>query len=119
MFSRLPSGATSQPDEAEGPIEGPDNERAEIVHAGDGAPLVSLESAILRNVNVTLKVRLGELSLSVQELLALRAGSVVKLGAQLNDLVELRLNDQVVARGEVVAVGDNFGVRIVEVAEAG
>ena len=43
----------------------------------------------------------------------------MKLEARLNDLVELRLNDTVVARGEIVAVGDNFGVRIIDVAEAG
>jgi flagellar motor switch protein FliN/FliY len=117
MFSRLPAGAEAS--EVETPDAASESGRAEIVQAGAGAPLVSLDSAILRNVNVTLRVRLGELSLSVQDLLSLRPGSVVKLGAQLNDLVELRLNDQVVARGEVVAVGDNFGVRIVDVAEAG
>jgi flagellar motor switch protein FliN/FliY len=81
-----------------------------------GASLVSLNSAIFKDVNVTLKARLGELTLTVAELLALKSGSVVKLDAGLNDLVELRLNQTVVARGELVAVGDHFGLRIVEIA---
>jgi flagellar motor switch protein FliN/FliY len=81
-----------------------------------GEPLVGLDSAILRDVNVELKARLGDVRLTVEALLALRAGSVVTVETKLADLVELRLNDAVVARGEIVAVGDNFGIRIVEVA---
>ena len=102
------------------PDEAPETaDTAEVVHAPAGVPLIPLDSAIFRSVNVALKVRLGELNLSVRDLLALQPGAVVKLEARLNDLVELRLNDTVVARGEIVAVGDNFGVRIIDVAEAG
>jgi flagellar motor switch protein FliN/FliY len=79
---------------------------------------VTLDSSLFKDVRVELRARLGTATLSVEELLALREGSVVKLEAGLNDLVELRLNDQVVALGEIVAVGDRFGVRIVEVARA-
>lgn len=86
--------------------------------AGEGPPLVSLDSAILKDVSVDLKARLGEAKLSVEELLALRAGSIVKLDAKLNDLVELRLNASIVARGEIVAVGEHFGLRIVEVLQS-
>ncbi|HEY2710707.1 MAG TPA: FliM/FliN family flagellar motor switch protein [Caulobacteraceae bacterium] len=78
---------------------------------------MNLDSAIFKEVNVALKVRLGEFTITVEDLLALKAGSVVKLESRLNDLVELRLNDTVVARGEIIAVGDNFGVRIVDVAQ--
>jgi flagellar motor switch protein FliN/FliY len=80
-------------------------------------PLISVDSPLLREVRVGLDAKLGLATLSVQELLALKAGSVVKLEARMNDLIELRLNDSVVARGEIVAVDDNFGIRIVEVAE--
>lgn len=82
----------------------------------EGPPLVSLNSAIFKDVQVSLEARLGETSLSVADLLALKAGSIVKLGLKLNDLIELRLNQSLVARGEIVAVEDNFGVRIVEIA---
>lgn len=81
-----------------------------------GAPLVTLDSALFGRVNVKLEARLGSATLSVKDLLALRAGEVLRLDAQLNDLVELQLNGAVVARGEIVAAGDAFAVRLVEVA---
>lgn len=84
-----------------------------------GKPLLSIESAILKDVPVALQARLGEATLTIEELLALRAGSVVKLDLKINDLVELRLNNALVARGEIVAVDDSFGVRIVEIVQAG
>jgi len=87
--------------------------------AAAGPSLLSLDSAIFQNVQVRLRASLGELEISVDELLKLKAGSVIELDQQLNDLVELRLNEAVVARGEIVAVGDRFGLRIVEISEAG
>jgi flagellar motor switch protein FliN/FliY len=83
-----------------------------------GPPLVSLDSAVFSGVTVTLNAGLGSVSMTVQELLALKAGEIVRLDAQLNDLVELSLNGAPVGRGEIVAVNDSFGVRIVEIATA-
>jgi len=83
----------------------------------EGPPLLSLDAAIFNNVRVSLQAKLGEVSLSVDELLKLRSGSVVTLNRQMNDLVDLRLHDAVIGRGEIVAVGDNFGLRIVEIAD--
>lgn len=83
-----------------------------------GPPLVSLDAAVFSGVSVNLDARLGSVTMTVQELLALRAGQVVALDAQLNDLVELSLNGAPVGRGEIVAVNDSFGVRIVEIATA-
>src|SRR4051812_47859428 len=85
--------------------------------AASGPPLVSLDAAIFKDVQVALQARLGDASISVADLLALKAGSVVSLEARLTDLVDLHLNGAVVARGEIVAVDDHFGVRIVEIAE--
>lgn len=92
------------------------DKKGDSAQAG-GAPLLSLDSAIFKNVRVALEAQLGETSLSVEELLALKAGSVVTLDLKLDALVELTLNNSVVARGEIVAVGDNFGIRIVEIAQ--
>ena len=80
--------------------------------------LVSLDSAIFQAVRVRLEARLGEVSLTVEEMLALKEGSVLKLGSRLNDTVDLYLDEQLVARGEIVAVDDHFGVRITDLAEA-
>jgi flagellar motor switch protein FliN/FliY len=83
----------------------------------NGAPLVSLDSELFRSVEVALHAKLQPARLTVSEVLALRAGSVVTLEARMSDLIELRLNDATVARGEIVAVGDHFGIRIVEIAD--
>jgi flagellar motor switch protein FliN/FliY len=52
--------------------------------------------------------------MSVQELLQLRAGSIIEIG-QAGGLVEVLANGSLVARGEVVVVGDDLGVRIAEI----
>ncbi len=81
-----------------------------------GSPLVGLDSAVFSGVTVRLDVRLGSLTLSVRDLLALKAGEVVALDAGLGDLVELQINGNPVGRGEIVAVNESYGVRIVEIA---
>ena len=78
-------------------------------------PLIAPNSPVLKEVKVTLLAKLGEARMSIEELLALREGSVLALDSRLNGLVDLCLNDTVVARGEIVAVGDSFGVRLIEV----
>ncbi|WP_425999047.1 flagellar motor switch protein FliN [Caulobacter sp. DWR1-3-2b1] len=83
-----------------------------------GAPLVSLEAALFQDVKVKLRARLGEIEMSVQELLALRSGEVLKLDRRVSEPVDLYVNQALIARGEIVAVDDHFGVRIVEIAAA-
>lgn len=85
---------------------------------GGGAPLLPPDSPLLKDLNVTLQARLGEAIMPIAELLALRAGSVLSLETRINEPVELYLNDALVGRGEIVAVDDRFGVRIVEIAAA-
>jgi len=85
--------------------------------AAGGRSLLSIGSPVFGDVRVTVKARLGEMTLTIHELLALQPGSVLKLDLRLDEPVELRLNESVVARGEIVAVDDHFGIRIVELAE--
>ncbi|MEJ0027181.1 MAG: FliM/FliN family flagellar motor switch protein [Rhizomicrobium sp.] len=76
-----------------------------------------INSELLRGLRISLEARLGEAKMTVEQLMALKQGSVVTLEASLADRVELFLNDALVARGEIVAVGDKFGVRIVEISQ--
>jgi len=82
----------------------------------EGALLIAADSSLLREVEVTLQARLGELVMPVAELMELRQGAVLGLAARLDDPIDLLLNDALVARGEIVAVDDRFGIRIVEIA---
>jgi len=83
----------------------------------EGRPIISPDSPIFKDVHVVLDAALGRADLSVQDMLALKSGSVVKLDVKLNDLVELWLNGSLIARGEIVTVDGHFGVRIVEIAQ--
>jgi flagellar motor switch protein FliN/FliY len=74
-------------------------------------------SALLDNVQVTLEAFLGKSRLRLADVRALKAGSVVTLDTSLTADVELHLNGLVVARGELVAAGDKFGVLLTEVGQ--
>ena len=76
---------------------------------------LNLDAAIFRDVQVSLRVKLGEATLKIEDLLTLKSGSLLKLDRQLNEPVELYLNDALIGRGEIVAVDDCFGLRVVEI----
>ena len=69
---------------------------------------------MLMHVQVPVSVSFGATQIRIRELLSLTAGSVVELDQALHDNVEVRVNDRVIARGEVVAVDGNYGVRVLE-----
>ena len=82
----------------------------------DRGSLAPIGGDLLRDVQVSLEAKLGKASVTVDQLLAFKPGSVVTLETGLADHIELHLNGRLVARCEIVAVGDKFGVRIVEIA---
>jgi len=84
-----------------------------------GKPLVPIDSSLLGDVQVKITARLGSGSLLVKDLLELRSGASLPLDTPLNGEIDILLNDAVIARGEVVAVGDQYGVRITSIAPTG
>ncbi|WP_371395850.1 FliM/FliN family flagellar motor switch protein [Fretibacter rubidus] len=75
------------------------------------------QSHILSNIELTVEAFLGQAKLTVSELNALKVDSLVELDTALNAAIDLRLNGTSIAKGELVAVGDNFGVRITSIAQ--
>jgi flagellar motor switch protein FliN/FliY len=71
---------------------------------------------ILQHVEVPVSVSFGRTHMLLKDLLGLAHGSVVQLDRELGDEVEVRVNNCVIARGEVVAVEGNYGVRILKIA---
>jgi flagellar motor switch protein FliN len=57
-------------------------------------------------------VVLGETSISYDDLQKIGEGSIVQLNSKASGEVELRVNDVPVALGEILAVDDNFGIRV-------
>lgn len=80
-----------------------------------GESLKSLSPGVLQDMDVSLTAIVGQGKLTVSQLLELSSGSVVNLDTPLDGRVELRLNDRVIALGELVAVEDKFGVRITQI----
>ena len=68
----------------------------------------------LLDVPVKLTVELGSCHISMRDLLQLNVGSVVQLDKSANASVDLYVNQKLVARGEVVVVEENFGIKITE-----
>ncbi len=77
--------------------------------AGDAASL-----AMVRDVERDVKIELGRAEMALDDVLKLQAGSVVVLDKLAGDLVDVVVNGELVARGEVVVLNDNFCVRVVE-----
>jgi flagellar motor switch protein FliN/FliY len=82
------------------------------------SPLVPIDTALLANMQVVLEARLGETRMTVAQLMELKAGNVIELERSIADHVDIYLNSALVARGEIVAVGEMFGVRITELSPA-
>lgn len=81
-----------------------------------GASVLGGNLHLLDSVPVRLTVAVGNVETTVAELLALKEASVLKIDRAADTPVDLLLNGNVVARGQLVAVDDNFGIRITEVA---
>ncbi|HZX68456.1 MAG TPA: flagellar motor switch protein FliN [Candidatus Elarobacter sp.] len=72
---------------------------------------------LLMNVRLKVTAELGTCKMLVKDILKLGAGSIVELDRVAGGPVDLLVNDRLVARGEVVAIDENFGVRITELIE--
>lgn len=99
------------------PREYPVTEETETLSAESAPDVTRISSKLIDNVAVQLEAFLGTAPMTVADLTGLSSGSVVALDAQLNTPVELRLNGVAVARGELVAVGEKFGVRLIEITQ--
>ena len=71
---------------------------------------------MLLDVDLELSVSFGQTKLLLQDVLKLSSGSIVELNRSISEPVNVLVNDFVVARGEVVVVDGNYGVRITEIA---
>jgi flagellar motor switch protein FliN len=86
------------------------------VPATEADDRLRVREAQFRNVSVEVSVWIGKTRLSFGELSDLRPGHVIELDQAVGAPVEIVLNREVVlARGEVVEVGDEYGVRITEI----
>ena len=70
---------------------------------------------VLENIEVKLTVEVGSTELKIRDLLRLNEGSVVELERLAGDPLDILANGVPIAKGEVVMVGERFGIRFTEV----
>ena len=73
---------------------------------------------LIRDVDVSLTVELGRARLALRQVLELTEDAIVPLERQVDELFDVMVNGKLIARGEVVADGNRFALRIVELAGA-
>src|SRR5246127_1245866 len=85
--------------------------------AGDPAPAVNAIGDLRRlsAVPVDLSVEMGRTRMTVGETLELRQGSIITLNRMAGEPVDLLVNGTAIARGEVVVVDEQFGLRVTEI----
>lgn len=74
---------------------------------------------LLSDIPVRLSVEVGSVSKRLAEIMAFQEGEVVELDRQSEDLLDIKVNGTLVAKGEVVTIDGRFGVRIAELANDG
>ena len=86
----------------------------------DGSPgfAGSRPLAILKDVEMGVTAELGRRRMTVRDLLALTPGSVIELDRAAGSPVDVLVNGTLIARGEVVVIDEEFGIRIAEIVAA-
>jgi flagellar motor switch protein FliN len=69
------------------------------------------------DVPLAVTLRFGQRNMRLREVLELNTGALVELDRQVEDPVDLILDERVIARGEVVIVDGNYGLRVTEIVE--
>lgn len=70
---------------------------------------------LILGINLEVRVELGRTHMKVKDILELGSGSVIELDKLAGEPVDLFVNNQLFARGEVIVIDENFGIRITDI----
>jgi len=114
LISDTPISDTPMPSAVQQPVS--TVQTAKFSQLGEGPVSMDQNSMdLLLDVDLDLSVELGRAAVPVREILHLGSGSIVELTKLAGDSVDVLVNGRLIARGEVVVVDENFGVRITEI----
>lgn len=119
IFPPMEPGGAAAGLAASGPMATPADMDAADRDEG-GAPGAAADGAsanldLILDVDLTITVELGRARKRIRDVVALAPGSVVELDRLAGEAVDVLVNGKPVARGEVVVIGENFGVRITDI----
>ncbi|MGY8902877.1 MAG: flagellar motor switch protein FliN [Flavobacteriales bacterium] len=72
---------------------------------------------VLENIDVQMTVEVGRSEITIRDLLRLSEGSILELDRLAGDPLDILINGTKIAKGEVVMVGERFGIRFGEIIE--
>lgn len=101
-------------DEAADAVAVQANELPDLDGEGPHGEPIGLDGVL--NVPVSVTVRVGSAQMTLSELVALSPGSLLALDRDAHEPADIVVNGKLVARGEVVTIGEKYAVRISEVA---
>lgn len=70
---------------------------------------------ILLDIPLQVTVQLGKTTRSVKNILELTTGSIIELDKLAGEPVDILVNNRLIAKGEVVVIDENFGVRVTDI----
>lgn len=74
-----------------------------------------LNLGLIMSVPLEIRVEIGKSKKQIKDILEFTQGTIIELDKQAGALVDIIVNGQLIAKGEVVVVNDNFGVRVAEI----
>ena len=75
----------------------------------------NINQDVIRAIPIKLAIEVGTTTLKLKDLLRLSQGSVLELDRGVGELMDVKINDNVIAKGEIVTVGDKLGISVVEI----
>ncbi|SDL73855.1 flagellar motor switch phosphatase FliY [Sediminibacillus halophilus] len=118
-YNREPASKNQQPNHIGGkvPSKAADVQQAEF-SSFEQVDLPAKEQRnldILMDIPLKVTVELGRTKRSVQEILELSSGSIIELDKLAGEPVDINVNEKLIAKGEVVVIDENFGVRVTDI----
>lgn len=81
----------------------------------DGTPIMGNNLDLIMNVPLEVSIEIGTTSRKIRDIMNFTSGTVIELNKQAGAPVDVVVNGQLIAHGDVVVIDDNFGVRITEI----
>tara|TARA_B100001996_G_C18471148_1_gene520023 strand:- start:45 stop:380 length:336 start_codon:yes stop_codon:yes gene_type:complete len=76
----------------------------------------AINQNVVKSIPITLNVEVGKTKLKLKDLMAVAQGTVLELDRSVGELMDIKVNDLVIAKGEVVTVDNNkLGIRVLEI----
>jgi len=89
----------------------------DMVGASTTSKVTAENLRVLENVEVQMTVEVGSTEIKIRDLLRLNEGAVIELDRLAGDPLDILVNGTMIAKGEIVMVGERFGVRFTEIVD--